>query len=500
MNNSNTGKSFLFSLIAGAGVCAAAAVSLGVQIHLAGNISADAAGIQAFKGLLLWGGIINIALFVLGFVILLFRNRALSGKLDTLSGLVRPLAEKNFSALLQIPESKSGAEKAADEIELIESLRSLGKLFESLKTMAGRSAEMGNVLRDDGNERDAVLKHLGELTDKIAGQFFEIESTVDQGIESLGGIEGYLTTLNENSGNQAALLLETESKLTQSSDLSKSAAARIHESAGKAELLREEIGAEEEQAQEVNDLVRNIAREVEGISEMTAIINQISEQTNMLSMNAAIESAHAGQAGKGFAVVAEEIRKLAESTRENAARIHEEVLSINKNTQGALKASESSFGTFNTLTARISELAKELAEISSSASETNGVNSDILAFFREFSSSNLRLRDGGVDSIAHSHSFRGSLEMIKSLSDTTRAEIKEIHSGTAEVLDNIRNTQDRIINGLNEAGEISNIIPGKPVVLHAGEITAVSKTLDDDSKGYSDSREVTVKQPPRTIF
>ncbi|WP_174732861.1 methyl-accepting chemotaxis protein [Mesobacillus harenae] len=112
-----------------------------------------------------------------------------------------------------------------------------------------------------------------------------------------------------------------------------------------------------------------LTKKIEETNGFTVSIQKITEQTNLLALNASIEAARAGDAGRGFSVVAEEIRKLAEVTRETAKQITENLAAVNETNSAALDKMNKSSEKFSESLSAVNEVSGLFTKVSSTLKE-----------------------------------------------------------------------------------------------------------------------------------
>lgn len=140
---------------------------------------------------------------------------------------------------------------------------------------------------------------------------------------------------------------------------------------------------------ETQNVIEEINNSIEGLLEMLEIIKNISSQTNLLSMNAAIEAAHAGDAGRGFSVVAEEIGKLSDSTSDSTNQMSEEINNIVALIEKASGTSVSTSSSFDEINKEVKMVDRIFTEVHTAVKELRESGShiqDITINLKDFSS------------------------------------------------------------------------------------------------------------------
>ena len=208
------------------------------------------------------------------------------------------------------------------------------------------------------------------------------------------------TTARDNESKLVTHSAETEqvvTAITQMSESARTVAENVHQSnritaeANKEadsslSIVNNAVSTVSALVSEVDDMSKSIIRmntDANKISSVLNVIGEISEQTNLLALNAAIEAARAGEQGRGFAVVADEVRALAARTQNSTTEISDMLSQLLGGTEGVVKAMEATKRKCQETADKTSEVSESLTIMSGSVTEIDDVSTQIAAATEE---------------------------------------------------------------------------------------------------------------------
>jgi methyl-accepting chemotaxis protein len=318
-----------------------------------------------------------------------------------------------------------------DEIGLMTS--SVSKMLEALKTIV--SAMAGKI--DRLSETSAVME---EISNKMSVMSQDQASAMEQTSAALEETQASMEQITGRTETQYNNVDKNAHKMSQMAEEAKNSWDESLKVAGFMSETAKEASNGEQGLNLMVDEMQNIKESTSKIAEIIKIISDISEQVNLLSLNAAIEAARAGDHGRGFAVVADEISKLADETASSAkiiaalvqegnARVDSGTVIVNRTARTFHQIIESIEGVTSTMS-RFSETLKLLSESSSEA----------------------RGRTDGIKQIANEISVAAG-EQMATTKDISRT-IEKVNESSQELV----SFADSILKTAEEIGAISRLL------------------------------------------
>lgn len=383
------------------------------------------AGITTVTGVAV--GIIAIVVLI-AIIISFIMGRRLMRPLVKVSTIIEDVANGNIEADFSVVKESS------DEIGLI--IEKMKELTQSLGSIVGKIRNSSDTMSSNSYE-------LNDTSSQTLAANNEISKAVEDVAEGSTGMAASISKINEN-----LLEMSNETKdINASVDEIKNQTVAVQDSS---KIMNDKIKSMQDSSHKMDEGISAISKRIETVnttvdkvSNIVSVIEEISSETNLLSLNASIEAARAGDAGKGFAVVAQEIRVLSDNTNTELENIKQIISSLveecrycvqasgtivedNAKQKEEIKAVLDEFGSLDEQIQKTAEKADEIEELVTAMIELND----------DITKSSNSLTDVSAANAAATEEMNANIE-----------ELNAMMHGVSEMAEHMNNESD----GLKEA-------------------------------------------------
>ena len=332
-----------------------------------------------------------------------------------------------------------------------ETVREIGSANENLKETFGTVKDQ---LDKTKNQIDNISNEIQAATTTLEAE----DKNVTDTSELVSQISSNIITLNQMIDSQVDAITQASAGIEQMIGNISSITGSIDKMAEEFNDLNAATTEGIEKNRIVNELLNEVLNQSKILQDANVIIANISSQTNLLSMNAMIESAHAGEAGKGFAVVAEEIRKLADNSAVQSKNIGENLKLIANNIKKVVESADSSKESFEIVSNKTSNTSELVSSIKSATEEQSEGSKHLLETLSKMNNISNSVQRSSKKIEERANTILQSIEALKdssknmaqnfnkivSTTEVTQKTTENLHSLTEDMSHAVEDISERI--------------------------------------------------------
>jgi len=326
--------------------------------------------------------------------------------------------------------TKTIPEKGNDEISDMSryfnmTLAKIKKLIVSIKEHAATLSDTGNDLAKNMVQTASAMNQITANIQSIKNRIMNQSASVTETNSTMEQITSNINKLNSYVEKQSASVAQSSSAIEEMVANIKSVTDTLVKNSDSVNELNSASEIGHKSLEDAFSCIKEIAHDSEGLLEINEVIKNIAAQTNLLSMNAAIEAAHAGDAGKGFAVVADEIRSLAENSGEQSKTISKVLKKIKDSIDKINEITGSTLLKFEVINTDVKTVSEQEENIRNAMNEQNEGSKQILE----------------------------AVDQLNDITNKVKNESEEMLDGSREVIQesqNLDHVTQEITGGINE--------------------------------------------------
>lgn len=311
-----------------------------------------------------------------------------------------------------------------DEVGILSA--SFEKMRAELHDLIVKMKNMSHTLEASSHELSASAHQTGETSNQIAVTIHEVAEGAGQQAESTTYV---LRKMNDAMDQ----MKDGNLQVTQTLDQALESTRMAHEGNQSINQAIQNLESVSRTVRFATDSIQKLGRRSQEIGSIITVITDISGQTNLLALNAAIEAARAGEHGKGFAVVADEVRKLAEQSSQAAQQITNMIMDIQAETSVTVRTMESNLDAVESQVSIIAEGGEALYTIVNKVEETEKSVHTIQNIFQSLEETSADVLRSIEDVASITEESAASSQQVAAAAQEQSATVEELSASATEL-------------------------------------------------------------------
>jgi methyl-accepting chemotaxis protein len=398
---------------------------------------------------------LGIVFSIVLFIYILSSTSKVTLHIKDVRDLSSALAEKDFT----VDITPDGSNEMRDLMSNVNGMiNEINDFFIIVKKTAAKAISTGYSINDSATSTAAASTQINANIESITKEFEMINQSLENAVQAIDEINRQVNTLVVDNGEQTRAIDESSTAVSTLATTLEEIRVNAEERSVIAEEMRALVADGDSKVSATNEILEDVMSQLDEIGEIVTIINAVTEQTNLLSMNAAIESAHAGEAGKGFAVVAEEIRSLAESTADNAQKINESITKIIDSVTEANSSSRSASEAFSKVSGHSSNVIDSFKEITRGIALIDEQTRQITQKTDLTAATADKINDYCSNLAHQQETVSNSVSSVSDLFNQAMGGIKEIRFGTEDIVKRMSAVSDLSKESYKNMTDLENVL------------------------------------------
>ena len=377
---------------------------------------------------LIAGGVVVIVVAILLYFLLDRTTRPIVRVADTLRDISEGEGDLTRSIAIQ---SKDEIGDLAKYFNL--TLEKIRALVAIIKKQSANLFDIGTELASNMTESAAAVNEITANIQNIKARVINQSASVSETNATMEQITVNINKLNSHVEHQTTSVAQSSSAIEEMLANIQSVTNTLVKNGDNVKELMDASEVGRSGLQEVATDIQEIARESEGLLEINSVMENIASQTNLLSMNAAIEAAHAGEAGKGFAVVADEIRKLAESSGEQSKTISTVLKKIKESIDKITRSTDNVLNKFEAIDSSVKTVADQEENIRNAMEEQGAGSKQILQAIGQLNEITQQVKGGSTEMLEGSREVIQESKNLEIVSQEITGGMNEMATGAEQI-------------------------------------------------------------------